>query len=128
MTIGQRIAWIRKEHGLSQEAFGETFGVSRQAISKWESDSCIPDVDKLIALSRTYHVSVGWLLGVEEEKQEQISGGTGDSKGAEPEGESAGKQCAQMSEEQLRMVEEIVDRYLKALSFENKNVRRPWRI
>ncbi|MCI8565071.1 MAG: helix-turn-helix transcriptional regulator [Lachnospiraceae bacterium] len=41
MTIGQRIAWIRKEHGLSQEAFGETFGVSRQAISKWESDSCL---------------------------------------------------------------------------------------
>lgn len=65
-TIGQRIAARRKQLGISQEALGEKTGVSRQAISKWESDSAIPEIDKLIVLSRLFGVSVGWLLGVEE--------------------------------------------------------------
>ena len=66
MTIGQRIAQKRKELGLSQEALGSKLGVSRQSIYKWEADSALPEVDKLIALSRLFGVSVGWLLGVEE--------------------------------------------------------------
>ncbi len=124
MTIGERITRVRKEHGLSQEAFGETLGVSRQAISKWESDSCILDVDKLIALSRIYHVSVGYILGMEEGKQEGLEiGENADSESGE---EGAGEQHPQMSEEQLRMVEEIVDRYVKAIPSENKNKRRQW--
>ena len=65
MTIGQRIAEKRKELGLSQEALGEKLGVSRQAISKWESDTSVPEIDKLILLSKLFGVSVGWLLGVE---------------------------------------------------------------
>ena len=48
MTIGERIAQIRKENGLSQEAFGEALGVSRQAISKWESNQSVPEVEKLL--------------------------------------------------------------------------------
>lgn len=66
MTTGQRISEKRKELGMSQEALGEKLGVSRQSIYKWESDTSLPDVDKLIALSRLFRVSVGWLLGVEE--------------------------------------------------------------
>ena len=50
MTIGERIAQIRKERGLSQEAFGESLGVTRQSISKWESNASIPDVDKLLRI------------------------------------------------------------------------------
>lgn len=71
-TMGQRIAEERKRKGLSQEGLGEKVGVSRQAISKWESDGAVPEIDKLIALSRLFRVSVGWLLGVEElpEKKE----------------------------------------------------------
>ena len=61
MTIGQRIAQKRKELGLSQEALGSKLGVSRQSIYKWEADSALPEVDKLIALSRLFGVSVGWL-------------------------------------------------------------------
>lgn len=67
MTIGQRIAEERKKLGLSQEALGEKLGVSRQAISKWESDASVPEIDKLIVLSKLFGVSVGWLLGVEAE-------------------------------------------------------------
>ena len=69
MTIGQRIAQKRKELGLSQEGLGDQLGVSRQSIYKWESDSALPEIDKLIALSRLFGVSVGWLLGVEEPPQ-----------------------------------------------------------
>lgn len=93
MTIGERITQIRKEQGLSQEAFGDTLGVSRQSISKWEADQNIPDVDKLIAISKKYGVSVGWLLGTEEERS------------------TAGE----LTDEQLRMVEKIAEKYLEAL-------------
>ena len=72
MTIGQRIAQCRKRLALSQEALGEKMGVSRQAISKWEADSALPEIDKLLALSKLFDVTVGWLLGVEEApRQEQ---------------------------------------------------------
>ena len=67
MTTGQRIAAKRKELALSQEALGAELGVSRQSIYKWESDASLPEIDKLIALSRCFGVPVGWLLGVEEE-------------------------------------------------------------
>ena len=65
-TTGQLIAEGRKRLGLSQEALGERLGVSRQSISKWESDAALPDIAKLVQLSRLYGVTVGALLGVEE--------------------------------------------------------------
>ena len=92
MTIGQRIAQKRKELGLSQEALGSKLGVSRQSIYKWEADSALPEVDKLIALSRLFGVSVGWLLGVEEP----------------PEADAAPAETGGgLTEAQLKMVEEI---------------------
>ena len=66
MTTGQRIAQKRKELELSQEALGAELGVSRQSIYKWESDAALPEIDKLVALSRRFGVTVGWLLGVED--------------------------------------------------------------
>ena len=73
MTLGQRIAQKRKELGLSQEGLGEQLKVSRQAIYKWESDASLPEIDKLITLSRIFSVSVGWLLGVEEAAPETVN-------------------------------------------------------
>ena len=108
MTVGQRIAQKRKEQGLSQEALGQSLGLSRQAIYKWESDAALPEVDKLIALSRLFGVSVGWLLGVEED--------------AAPETAPAGE----LTERQLNMVEEIVDRYIAALPKPRPRRRWPW--
>lgn len=90
MTTGQRIAAKRKELELSQEGLGERLGVSRQSIYKWESDASLPEIDKLVALSRLFNVPVGWLLGVEEES----------TQGSDP-----------LSEEQLHMIEEIFLRY-----------------
>ena len=62
MTIGMRIAALRKEHGLSQEAFAEQVGVSRQAVSKWESDASVPEVDKLAQISTLFGVSIDYLI------------------------------------------------------------------
>ena len=66
MTLGQRIQELRKGLGFSQEELGERMGVSRQAISKWEGDQTIPELDKLIALSKLFGLTVGQLLGVEQ--------------------------------------------------------------
>ena len=72
ITLGQRIAGERKKLGLSQETLGEKMGVSRQAISKWEADGAVPEIDKLIALSRLFGVSLSWLLGVDESAAMEI--------------------------------------------------------
>ena len=65
MTLGEHIQALRKSTGYSQEALGEALGVTRQAISKCESDRAMPEIDKLIAMSRLFGVSVGSLLQVE---------------------------------------------------------------
>lgn len=114
MTIGQRVGQKRKELGLSQEALGEQLGVSRQSIYKWESDSALPEIDKLIALSRLFGVSVGWLLGVEEPPQDD---------GADAE---SAPETGELTEAQLRMVEEIVARYTAALPQPPSRRRRKW--
>lgn len=97
MTVGQRIAQKRKELGLSQEGLGDKLGVSRQAIYKWESDASLPEVEKLVALSRIFSVPVGWLLGEEEHPSSQTD-----------------SQSAELTEAQIKMVQEIADRYLAA--------------
>lgn len=66
MSLGQRISAYRKELGLSQEALGEKLGVSRQAVSKWETDVASPDMENLLALARVFGVSVAELTGTEE--------------------------------------------------------------
>jgi len=108
-TIGQRIAACRKNLGLSQEALGEQLGVSRQAIYKWESDAALPEIEKLVALSKLFGISVGALLGVEEpaEASEQTPEWNGE-----------------LSEQQLKMVEQIVSRYLE--SQPKRKVKKRW--
>lgn len=110
MTVGQRIAQKRKEQGLSQEALGEALGVSRQSVYKWESDSALPEIEKLITMSRLFGVTIGWLLGVENEESSP---------------ESSKNETDELTETQLKMVEEIVDRYLAAQQ-PPKRRRWPW--
>ena len=62
MTLGERIALARKKAGLSQEQLGDRLGVSRQAVSKWESSQANPDVAYVAELCRIYGVSCDWLL------------------------------------------------------------------
>lgn len=62
MTMGQRLLALRTQAGLSQEALAEQLEVSRQSISKWETDSSIPDLDKLVRLSEIFGVTLDELV------------------------------------------------------------------
>ena len=62
MTLGEKIYALRKQHGLSQEQAAEALGVSRQAVSKWESGQSVPEAEKLVAISRLFAVTTDYLL------------------------------------------------------------------
>ena len=67
MTLGQRISRYRKELHISQEELGARLGVSRQAVSKWETDLSAPDMNNLLALAREFGVSLAELAETPEE-------------------------------------------------------------
>ena len=62
MTLGNKLAKLRKENNYTQEQLAELLGVSRQAISKWESDAAYPETEKLIRLGKLYNCSMDYLL------------------------------------------------------------------
>ena len=62
MTLGNRLQRLRQRQGLSQDALAEKLGVSRQAVSKWERDEAVPEVEKLLRLSELYGVSLDELV------------------------------------------------------------------
>lgn len=62
MSVAERILASRKQKGISQEELAHKIGVSRQAVSKWESGQSIPDVEKVVALSRYFGVTTDYLL------------------------------------------------------------------
>lgn len=66
MTLADRILSLRKTKGISQEELADQIGVSRQAISKWESEQSCPELDKIILLSDYFDVTTDYLLkGIE---------------------------------------------------------------
>ena len=65
--LSEKLYKLRKNSGLSQEQLAEQLNVSRQAISKWESGTAVPESEKLIAISNYFGVSVDYLLKDEEE-------------------------------------------------------------
>ena len=60
--IGEKIALCRKKAGLSQEALAAQLGISRQAVSRWETGEATPDTDKVVQLSRLFGVTTDYLL------------------------------------------------------------------
>lgn len=67
MTIGKRIAQLRKEKGLTQEELSQMMEVSAQAVSKWENDQTCPDIASLPKLAKILGVTVDELLSGKEE-------------------------------------------------------------
>ena len=78
MTLGEKIARQRKELNYTQEQLADILGVSRQSISKWESDIAYPETDKLIELGKLFDCSMDYLLKEEitEKDGVQTSGFT----------------------------------------------------
>ena len=78
MTLGEKIARQRRELNYTQEQLADILGVSRQSISKWESDIAYPETDKLIELGKLFDCSMDYLLKEEitEKDGVQTSGFT----------------------------------------------------
>ena len=66
MTIAEKLKTIRKQAGMSQERLAEKLGVSRQAVTKWETDTGIPDIENMMAISALFDISVDELLSNEK--------------------------------------------------------------
>lgn len=61
--FGERISALRKERGMTQEALAQRLGITNQAVSKWESDLCCPDIMQLPALADIFEISMDALFG-----------------------------------------------------------------
>ena len=72
MTLGQRIAALRRRKDLTQEAVAEALGVSAQAVSKWENDVSCPDIMLLPPLAKLLDVTVDALLSGEPEPETRL--------------------------------------------------------
>ena len=70
-TLGEKIMALRQKQRLSQETFGEKIGVSRQAVSKWETGQALPDIDKILAMSELFGVSTDYPLKEDEPQASQ---------------------------------------------------------
>lgn len=62
MTLGEKISKSRKENNYTQEQLADILGVSRQSVSKWESDIVYPETEKLIELGKLFDCSMDYLL------------------------------------------------------------------
>ena len=62
MTFADKLIALRKRNGWSQETLAEKLDVSRQAVSKWESEQSVPDLERVVALSALFDVSADYLL------------------------------------------------------------------
>lgn len=63
MDLGKILSKLRKEKGLNQREFANSFGVSNGAVAMWETDKRQPDIDTLIKIAKFYNVSLDYLLG-----------------------------------------------------------------
>lgn len=71
MTLGEKLKMHRNEKGVSQEKIAELLGVSRQAVTKWESNQTVPSSDNLLALSSIYKISLDELAENKSKEQKK---------------------------------------------------------
>lgn len=69
MTLGEKIAFARKEKGMTQEMLAEQLGVTRQAVARWETGLSVPDAGMLVRIAGALDTTVNDLLGEEEPEQ-----------------------------------------------------------
>ena len=69
MTLGQKIKFYRKEMGFTQGELAEIIGVSVQAVSKWETDSGMPDISQIVPLAKALNISTDTLLGLNKDSE-----------------------------------------------------------
>lgn len=87
MELNERISAARRAAGMSQEQLGEALGVSRQAVSKWESGQTKPDLEAVGKMCELFHLSADYLLLGKEDKKDDglLRSGSGPTPGSVPE-------------------------------------------
>jgi len=75
MILADKITALRKKAGWSQEELAEQLGVTRQSVSKWEGAQSVPDMDKVVQMSRLFGVTTDFLLKDELSEEEPASEG-----------------------------------------------------
>lgn len=73
MTLGEKLSKLRKEYNYTQEQLADILGVSRQSISKWESDIAYPETDKLIKMGKLFDCSMDYLLKDDVTEKQSVS-------------------------------------------------------
>ena len=91
MTLGEKLAQARKANNMTQEQLADKLGVSRQSISKWESDVAYPETDKLICMSELFGCSLDYLL------KEDITEKEDKTETANTQGKTVASQCFSIS-------------------------------
>lgn len=71
MELGKKIKQLRKFSGMTQEQLAEKLNISRQALSKWENGTSMPDVESVVRISKLFHISLDELLFQEEKYVEE---------------------------------------------------------
>ena len=72
MSIGKKLYELRKQKGLSQEEVADKLNVSRQTVSKWETDQSMPDFDKIVPICELYSITADELLmGIKKESEQE---------------------------------------------------------
>ncbi len=80
MNLGERIYELRSRAGLSQGELADRLDVSRQAVSKWENNSAVPELDKLLKMSELFEISLdGLVKGEAKEEKEEKEGEEGEA-------------------------------------------------
>lgn len=77
MNFNEKIIYLRKKNGMSQEDMAEKLGVSRQAVSRWEQGSAMPDATNILRISRIAGVTADWLLDSESAPGENMASEAG---------------------------------------------------
>ena len=72
MTFAENVKMLRKQAGMSQEQLAEKLGVSRQAVTKWETGAGIPDIENIMAISMLFDISIDDLLSNERDSKKVV--------------------------------------------------------
>ncbi|MBQ9745801.1 MAG: helix-turn-helix transcriptional regulator, partial [Clostridia bacterium] len=76
MTFGEKLSKLRKEHNYTQEQLADILGVTRQSISKWESDIAYPETEKLIKMGKLFECSMDYLLNDDATEKTSAAAGS----------------------------------------------------
>ncbi len=82
MILADKIIYLRKKNGWSQEELAEKLGVTRQSVSKWEGAQSVPDLERILQIGKVFGVSTDYLLKDDMETEESVSESYSDDDGS----------------------------------------------